>query len=186
MDKNIIIFASGKGSNAKNIIEYFRGTTTKIALIVSDNPDAGVLTIAAQENIDSLVIGKEALNTSELINYIKNYNPSLIVLAGFLKLIPENLIKEFKIVNIHPSLLPKYGGKGMYGQNIHKTVIDAKETKSGITIHYVNENYDEGKIILQVTCKIKETDDAKSLEEKIHHLEHLYYPEVIDNIVNYD
>src|ERR1700761_9273661 len=176
--KNIIIFASGKGSNAKNIINYFKGTDTKVSLIVTDNPIAGVLGIAAQELIPTTIINKEALNTTEFIDYLKSFNPELIVLAGFLKLIPVNMVKEFKIVNIHPSLLPKYG------ENIHKAVIDAKETKSGITIHYVNENYDEGKIILQITCKIKETDTVETLQEKIHHIEHLYYPEVINTILD--
>ncbi len=183
--KNIIIFASGKGSNAKNIIDYFRDSDTRVALIVTDNPIAGVLDIAARELIPTLIIDKETLNTSEFIHYLSSYDPSLIVLAGFLRLIPVDMTKTFKIVNIHPSLLPRYGGKGMYGEKVHQAVIDAKESKSGITIHYVNENYDEGKTILQVSCKIKETDTIETLQDRIHHLEHLYYPEIIDNIINY-
>jgi phosphoribosylglycinamide formyltransferase-1 len=184
--KNIIIFASGRGSNAKNIIDYFRDTKVKVSLIVSDNPYAGVLDIAAEELITTTVISKDTLGKYEFVEYLKSFNPSLIILAGFLKKIPINMVKAFenKIVNIHPSLLPKYGGKGMYGENIHKAVIEAKESKSGITIHYVNENYDEGKVIFKASCKIKETDDVKVLENKIHHLEHLYFPEIIDSIVN--
>ena len=165
--KNIIIFASGKGSNTQNIIDYFRNTDTKISLIVSDSPTSGIFDMAAREQIPAVLVDKETLIFDEFINYLKGFNPSLIVLAGFLKLIPIKMINAFKIVNIHPSLLPKYGGKGMHGENVHKAVIEAKEKKTGITIHHVNDKYDEGKHILQVTCKIKDTDTAETLKEKI-------------------
>ena len=184
--KNIIIFASGKGSNTQNIIDYFRNTDTKISLIVSDSPTSGIFDMAAREQIPAVLVDKETLIFDEFINYLKGFNPSLIVLAGFLKLIPIKMINAFKIVNIHPSLLPKYGGKGMHGENVHKAVIEAKEKKTGITIHYVNEKYDEGEIIRQVTLKLTKDITLEILQEKIHHLEHLYYPMVIDNIINYN
>jgi len=184
--KEIIIFASGAGSNAQKIIDYFKeNQKVKIVLIVCNNSKAGVLDIAAKENIPILMIEKDLFGKTGYLQEIKKYNPDLIVLAGFLWKLPEVLITSFpqKIINIHPALLPAYGGKGMYGNKVHEAVISAKEKKSGITIHFVDEKYDHGKIILQATCTIDKNDTAENLATKIHHLEHKYYPETIDKIL---
>ncbi len=186
LKKNIIIFASGAGSNAQKIIDYFKENhQAEIGLIVSNNPGAGVMNIAAKENIPVLIIEKNLFAETGYLHEIKKQNPDLIVLAGFLWKIPEILISSFpqKIINIHPALLPAYGGKGMYGNKVHAAVIDAKEKQSGITIHYVDEKYDHGKIIFQFKCIINDNDSAESLAKKIHHLEHEYYPKAIEKIL---
>lgn len=180
---SLIVFASGKGSNARAIIDYFKQTgLAKVSLIVTNKADAGVLDIAEEEQIPFLIINNKTLNETLLIDQLNSYNPSLIVLAGFLKKIPDNMISAFpnKIINIHPSLLPKYGGKGMYGGHVHEAVIAAQDKESGITIHYVNEHYDEGATIVQAMCTITTEDDADSLANKIHKLEHFYYPRTIE------
>ncbi|HEY5464479.1 MAG TPA: phosphoribosylglycinamide formyltransferase [Hanamia sp.] len=185
--KKLIIFASGAGSNAQKIIDYFKGNTkVKVVLIVCNNSKAGVIDIAAKENIPVLMIEKKLLSETGYVQEIKKFEPSLIVLAGFLWKIPEILISAFhhKIINIHPALLPAYGGKGMYGNAVHEAVITSKEKESGITIHYVDEKYDHGKTIFQATCVIKENDTAESLAKKIHALEHEYYPKTIDKLLN--
>jgi formyltetrahydrofolate-dependent phosphoribosylglycinamide formyltransferase len=180
---NIAIFASGAGSNAAQIIQHFSSSSTiKIVLIVCNKPGAGVLNVAANAGIPSLLIEKEQFFKGD------SYLPELqknaidfIVLAGFLWKIPETLIKAYpkKIINIHPALLPKYGGKGMFGQHVHEAVINNKETESGITIHYVDELYDNGAVIFQAKCSIDENDTPDSLAKKIHLLEHAHYPKVI-------
>ncbi len=180
---NIIIFASGKGSNAAAIIDYLKEKSfASIALIVSNKKDAGVLDIAAKENIPSIVVDKELFHSQEFAQKIQSFNPSLIVLAGFLWKIPEGLVKAFplKIINIHPALLPEFGGKGMYGHHVHDAVLKADKKESGITIHFVNEIYDSGDIIVQARCKVEEQEDANSLAEKIHHLEHFFFPKTIE------
>jgi formyltetrahydrofolate-dependent phosphoribosylglycinamide formyltransferase len=184
---SIAIFASGAGSNAQKIIDRFRSDrSVVIALIVCNNPAAGVLNIAAKENIPGLLIEKKRFMDGD------NYLPELekkqvdfIILAGFLWKIPLGIINAYpqKIINIHPALLPKYGGKGMYGNKVHQAVIDANEKESGITIHYVDEIYDHGKIILQATCAIDESDTADTLAAKVHALEHMHYPAVIADLV---
>ena len=184
--KNIIIFASGAGSNAQKIIDYFKENfLIKIVLIVCNNPKAGVINIAAKENIPVLLIEKNLFRETGYLSEIKKYKPDLIVLAGFLWKIPEILITGFhqKIINIHPALLPAHGGKGMYGNVVHAAVVAAKENKSGITIHYVDEKYDHGKTIFQASCSVNENDTAESLAEKIHQLEHEYYPKTIDKLL---
>jgi len=185
---NIALFASGAGSNVNNIINYFKGVeNTKINIVLSNNHNSGALTFAKNNNIDTYVFKKEELrNTNSVLNIIKKHNIELIVLAGFLLKIPKEFIENFKgkIINIHPSLLPKYGGKGMYGENVHKAVIKNKEKQSGITIHYVNENYDEGNVIFQTKCIVEDTDTALTLAKKIHKLEHKYFPEIINAIIN--
>ncbi len=187
MIKNIAIFASGEGTNAQTIIDYFKTSNqVKIALVVSNKSTANVLNRAKNNNIDTLIIDKHSFTeTNEVIDVLKKANINLIVLAGFLWMIPENLIKAFpnKIVNIHPALLPKFGGKGMYGMNVHKAVIEAKEKESGISIHFVNEKYDEGKIISQHKCEVSETDTPENLAQKIQQLEHEHFPKVIENIL---
>lgn len=184
--KRIIIFASGAGTNAGKIIDYFKqNKDVKIILIVSNNSKAGVLDIAAKENIPVLMIEKNLFIETGYLQQIKKYNPDLIVLAGFLWKVPDILINNFhqKIINIHPALLPAHGGKGMYGNKVHTAVIDAKEKESGITIHFVDEKYDHGNIIFQATCLVDENDTAESLANKIHQLEHEYYPKIIDKIL---
>jgi formyltetrahydrofolate-dependent phosphoribosylglycinamide formyltransferase len=180
---SIAIFASGAGSNAQKIIDKFKGSSNAhIALIVCNKPGAGVLDIAARENIPSLLIEKKRFAEGDhYLDELKKEKVDIIVLAGFLWRVPPALIAAYpqKIVNIHPALLPKYGGKGMYGHKVHQAVIDAKEKESGITIHYVDEIYDHGKIILQATCPVDDNDTADTLAAKVHALEHLHYPEVV-------
>lgn len=187
--KKLAIFASGTGSNAAKIIEYFSepGKQIKISLIVCNNPNAGVLHIASKNFIPTLIINKELFfSDNAYLPQLKQYEIDYIVLAGFLWKIPNKLIAAYpnKIINIHPALLPKYGGKGMYGDNVHKAVIENKETQSGITIHFVNEQYDEGKIIFQTSCNIDKNDTAETLAKKIHVLEHKHYAEVIEQLIS--
>lgn len=180
---SLIIFASGRGTNAAAIIDYFKANgKAKVSLIVSNKADAGVLDIARAEQIPFLIIDRNTFNDTLIIEQIRDYKPSLIVLAGFLWKMPDHFIEAFpdKIVNIHPALLPLYGGKGMYGHHVHNAVLGAKDIESGITVHYVNEVYDSGNIILQARCEVKETDTADTLATRIHSLEHFYYPRAID------
>ena len=183
----IAIFASGAGSNAQKIINYFNtNNTAKIELVVCNKEGAGVLDIAKKYTIDTLLIEKDKFfNTDIYIRELQKRGIRLIVLAGFLWKVPSLLINAYpnRIVNIHPALLPKYGGKGMYGNRVHETVIAAGDKESGITIHYVDELYDHGNIIFQATCKIDEKDTSVSLAQKIHLLEHQHYPTVIDKIL---
>lgn len=182
--KNIVIFASGNGTNAENIIRYFK--EKKIALIkgvITNNAKAGVIERAKKLDVPVTVIGKEALQDSgKLLADLKCWGTDLIVLAGFLKKIPDEVVAAFpnRIVNIHPALLPKYGGKGMYGMHVHEAVIENKESKSGITIHYVNEKYDDGAIIFQAETPVFENDTSESLAERIHKLEYVYFPQIIE------
>lgn len=187
LQKNLVIFASGAGSNAQNIINFFReNQDVKIVLIICNNQNAGVLDIADKENIPILMITKNEFLQTGYLQKINEYHPDLIILAGFLWKIPELLIASFpkKIINIHPALLPAHGGKGMYGNAVHNAIISAKEKQSGITIHYVDEKYDNGKIILQERCEVNEEDTVESLSKKIHKLEHEFYPKVIDRLLH--
>ncbi|HEY6063123.1 MAG TPA: phosphoribosylglycinamide formyltransferase [Chitinophagaceae bacterium] len=183
----IAIFASGAGSNAQKIINHFRNhPSVKIAIIVCNNPQAGVLNIARNENIPAIIIEKERFfHDDAYVKELKEKKIDWIVLAGFLWKIPGSLIRAFrdKIINIHPALLPKYGGKGMYGQAVHEAVITAKEKESGITIHYVDEFYDHGKIIFQAKCPVLENDTAGSLAQRIHALEHEHYARIIEGLL---
>lgn len=185
---NIAIFASGAGSNAQKIIDYFKNSkTVTVSLVVCNKPGAGVLGIAATEKIDSLLIQRERFNEGDAyIPELIKHNIDFIILAGFLWKVPVALIQQYpnKIVNIHPALLPKYGGKGMYGSRVHTAVLDAGEKESGITIHFVDEIYDHGKIIFQDTCAIDEKDNPDTLAHKIHLLEHAHYPQVIANLLH--
>ena len=187
MAKRIAIFASGAGSNAEKIIDYLKGSAfIKVGLIVCNKPEAGVLTIAAKHNIPTLLIDKVPFFKGDTyVITLKNNNIDFIVLAGFLWKIPLSLIQAYpnKIINIHPALLPKYGGKGMYGHFIHQTVLTNGETESGITIHYVNEHFDEGKKIFQIKCQVSATDTPDTLAAKIHQLEHQYYPKIVEETV---
>jgi phosphoribosylglycinamide formyltransferase-1 len=184
----IAIFASGAGSNAKAIIEASlkKETNYTVALIVCNKPNAGVLQVATDYNIPTLLIEKERFDNSDgYVEVFKKHKIDLIVLAGFLWKVPNALVKAFeqKIINIHPALLPKYGGKGMYGDKVHQAVIENKEKESGITIHYVNEVYDDGKIIFQAICAVAEKDTVETLADKIHQLEHEHYWKVVDEIL---
>jgi len=183
---SLIIFASGRGSNAQAIIDYFNGNgLAKVSLIVSNKADAGVLDIAKAEGIPSVIIGKGETADAAFISKLQEHNPSLIILAGYLWKIPQAFVQAFpeKIINIHPALLPKYGGKGMYGANVHKAVIEAHETESGITIHYVDEVYDNGCKILQAHCPVKPGYTPQMLAESIHSLEHFFYPRTIEYLL---
>lgn len=183
----IAIFASGSGSNAENIVNYFKNNAdVEVSLILTNNENAFVLKRAKKLGIQSLVFSKADFSkTDKIVQKLKENDIKWIVLAGFLLKIPENLIKSFpdKIINIHPALLPKFGGKGMYGDKVHQAVVEAKETESGITIHYVNEHYDEGKIIFQAKCIVEPTDTFKDVASKIHELEHKHFPEVIEGLM---
>jgi formyltetrahydrofolate-dependent phosphoribosylglycinamide formyltransferase len=184
---NVAIFASGAGSNAQKLIDHFKGNSDiKIALIVCNKPGAGVLTIAEKEEIPALLIEKEQFfRGNAYVDELKQHNVDFIVLAGFLWKVPVALIQAFSqsIINIHPALLPNYGGKGMYGRFVHEAVITAKEKESGISIHYVDELYDHGQLIFQARCIIDETDTADSLAQKIHALEHEHYPIIVEKVV---
>lgn len=185
-EKSIILFASGRGKNAAAIIQYFnKAGGAKVNLIVCNNAGAGVLNIAREYNIPFLIIDRTTLDGKLLAEQLNEYHPDLIVLAGFLWKIPLSLLNLFpdKIINIHPALLPGYGGKGMYGMHVHEAVIRAKDTETGITIHYVNEHYDEGAHILQAYCKIGPTDDALSVAQKIARLEHTFFPKTIEYLL---
>lgn len=186
--ENIIIFASGSGTNAKNIIEYFKQKgNIRVAAIFCNKPQAGVVDIAKNENIPCIIIEKEAFfRGHSYLPEIKKYNPVLIVLAGFLWIIPPAIIQEYRgsIINIHPALLPKYGGKGFYGKFVHEAVIAAGEKESGITIHYVDEVYDHGDAIFQAKCEVLAEDTPDTLAARIHRLEYAHFPVVIEKLVS--
>lgn len=183
--KRIAIFASGSGSNAQKIIEYFADNKNIIVDSVwTNNPSAYVLERAKKCGIDSFIFSREEFkSTLFVVEKLKNRNINLIVLAGFLWLIPSNLIQNFRIINIHPALLPKYGGKGMYGMNVHQAVVENKEIESGISIHFVNEKYDEGEIIFQAVCPVLPSDSPEDVAEKVHQLEYKHFPEVIEKVL---
>jgi phosphoribosylglycinamide formyltransferase-1 len=185
--KRIVIFASGSGTNAQRIAEYF-GSNVEIDVtrIYCNNKDAFVLKRAESLKIPSTLFNRnEFYHSDKILNSLKIENPDLIVLAGFLWLIPQKIIENFshKIVNIHPALLPKYGGKGMYGHFVHDAVIKSGDKESGITIHYVNEAYDEGMIIFQARCPVDKNDTANTLAQRIHELEYAYFPETLEKLL---
>lgn len=184
--KSLAIFASGQGTNTRRIIDYFKKHPfIKVGLIVCNKPEAGVLQIARQEEIPYLVIEKKKLLSDGYIGELRQYKIDWIILAGFLLKIPELLVEAFpsKIINIHPALLPAYGGKGMYGMAVHRAVIAAGEQKSGITIHFVDEEYDHGKIILQESVGITPGDTPDTLAAKIHELEYRYFAPAIEKAI---
>lgn len=187
MKKRIAIFASGSGSNAQKLMEHFkRSTDVEIALVLTNNPDAYVLQRADNFEIPTHVFDRnEFYHTENIIDLLKNLEVDLIVLAGFLWLIPKNLIAEYpgRIVNIHPALLPKFGGKGMYGDYVHNAVLAANETEGGITIHYVDENYDEGEFIYQARYRIDKGDNLEMVKFKGQQLEHQHYPRIVESII---
>jgi len=185
--KRIVIFASGNGTNAENLIKFFHNReNASVIQVLTNNPRAKVLDRCKNLNVSALSFNKIAFTqTNDVLNLLKETKPDLIVLAGFLWKFPKNILKEFqnKVINIHPALLPKYGGKGMFGMHVHEAVINNNETETGITIHYVNEHYDEGAIIFQVKCDVNSSDKAEDVASKIHELEMKYFPEVVEQLL---
>ncbi len=184
----IAIFASGSGSNAQRITEYFENNKNiQIELFLTNNPQAGIIERGRKLNIPTIIFNKNLFAKSDkIVELLQNQQIDFIILAGFLWLIPENLIKAYpnKILNIHPALLPKYGGKGMWGHFVHEAVVANHESESGITIHFVNEHYDEGKIIFQAKCEILPIDSADEVARKVQILEHEHFPKVIEQVLN--
>jgi phosphoribosylglycinamide formyltransferase 1 len=185
--RKIVIFASGSGTNAQRIIEYFSDhPQITVSLVLSNKSDAYVLERARKLNVPSIVFDRHSFNeTNDIIKLLKKEKIDFIVLAGFLWMVPLNLIMAYpgRIINIHPALLPKYGGKGMYGACVHEAVLKSGDKESGISIHYVNEKYDEGNIIFQAKCEVLQNDTPDSLAHRIHQLEYKHYPEVIEKLV---
>ena len=186
MKYKLALFASGSGSNVENIYNYFKNNNTIIPeLLICNNKDAYVIERAKKINLAYEIIEPNSKNNNEFLLFLKSKKITHIILAGYLKLIGKEIIKRYrnKIINIHPALLPKYGGKGYYGDYVHKSVLDSKESKSGITIHLVNEKYDDGKVLFQKEVSIDELETIDSLASKIHKLEHKYYPEIIEKYI---
>jgi phosphoribosylglycinamide formyltransferase 1 len=181
----IALFASGSGTNAQNIIEYFsENESVVIDSLWTNNPDAYALERAKKFGIRTFVFSREEFRkTNKVVEELQKRKVNLIVLAGFLWLIPANLIQNFRIINIHPALLPKYGGKGMYGMKVHEAVVENKDSESGISIHFVNEKYDEGEIIFQAKCAVSPNDLPEDVANNVHQLEYKYFPEVIEKIL---
>lgn len=188
--KKIAVFASGTGTNAENLISYFKNNPiAEVVLVLTNNPKAGVIARAEKQNVKTFTFNKEQLNISnEVLNILENAEIDWIILAGFLLKFPATIIEKYPhhIINIHPALLPKYGGKGMYGMNVHKAVVENKEKETGISIHYVNENYDEGAIIFQAKTDLSVTDTPETVAQKVHQLEYEHFPKVVEKLVEKD
>lgn len=185
--KKIAIFASGEGTNAEQIAHYFtERKTAEITLIITNKKEAGVIERAEKLNVPCVIVSAKEFKEGKALEILNQHQIDFIVLAGFLLRIPYNILHNYpnRIVNIHPSLLPKYGGKGMYGHHVHEAVLAAEETESGITIHYIDEHYDEGDIILQVKCPILLDDTPDTLAARIHQLEYEHYPVVIEKLLS--
>ncbi len=181
--KKIAIFASGSGTNAENIIRYFaKGDQARVELVLCNRPEAGVLARAASLGVESMVFDRDTFyNSDRIVNLLRDRGVDYVVLAGFLWLVPSSLIAAYpnRIVNIHPALLPKFGGKGMYGDRVHQAVVEAGEKESGITIHIVNEHYDSGAILAQFRVPVEPTDTPDQVAAKVHALEYAHFPDVI-------
>ncbi|AKQ46513.1 phosphoribosylglycinamide formyltransferase [Rufibacter radiotolerans] len=187
--KNIIIFASGSGSNAQRLLEHFEHHPhIQIVALFSNNPDAYALQRAQNFGVPTAVFDRPSLKAGEVQKQVEAYNPDLIVLAGFLWLLPAAFVQAFphKIINIHPALLPKFGGKGMHGQHVHQAVLEANEFETGITIHYVNEHYDEGAPIFQERCPVEPHDTAETIAARVLTLEHQHLPRVVEELLTSD
>lgn len=185
--KQLVIFASGSGSNAENIIQYFQENgLARVVAVFSNKATAGVLDKAEKLGVETIVFSKEELVDGSVRDEVNKINPDLIVLAGFLLKFPENIIRDYpgKIINIHPALLPKYGGKGMYGMNVHRAILENKESETGITIHYVDAHYDEGDVIFQQTVKLDGSETCEEISEKVQKLEHEHFPMIIEQLLN--
>lgn len=185
--KKVLLFASGTGSNVENIIQYFKNNADIIvAGVFTNNPHAKVLDVAKRYNVPTQIFNKEELSEGFVLDKISQLKPDLIVLAGFLWKFPGHIIAKYpnKIINIHPALLPKYGGKGMYGMNVHKAILENNETETGITIHYVNEHYDEGEFILQQKVTIEDCKTPEEIAAKVQELEHIHFPQIIERLLD--
>jgi phosphoribosylglycinamide formyltransferase-1 len=186
--KRIVIFASGSGSNAENLIKFFQNSEKgSVTLVLTNNPHAKVLDRAKSLGIAALSFNKKAFTDTKLVlEILKSEKADLIILAGFLWKFPEYILKHYpnQVINVHPALLPKFGGKGMYGKHVHEAVVANKEIETGITIHYVNEHYDEGAVIFQAKCEVSEEDTAEDVAQKIHLLEMKHFPEVVSSLVD--
>jgi phosphoribosylglycinamide formyltransferase-1 len=185
--RNIAVFASGSGSNAETIAHYFADKPhVNVSLFLTNNPEAGVIKRGKRLGVPTLIISKKNFSqTNEVVEILKKLEIDFVVLAGFLWLIPESLIQAYpeKMINIHPALLPKYGGKGMWGHFVHEAVVKNRENESGITIHYVNENYDEGQIIFQASCELTSEDTPEDVAKKVQQLEYEHFPRVIEEVI---
>ena len=185
--KKIVVFASGSGTNAENIIKHFKNSSSgTVVSVFTNNPKAYVLERAKNFQVPTEIFTKEELFESKVLQKLNAIQPDLIVLAGFLLQFPKSIVETYsnKIINVHPALLPKYGGKGMYGMNVHKAIVENKERETGITIHFVNENYDEGNIIFQKKVTLLITDTPEVVAEKIHELEQQYFPSIVEEVLN--
>ena len=186
--KRIVIFASGSGTNAENLIEFFHNRdNASVIQVLTNNPHAKVLDRCKKLKVSALSFNRIAFTkTNDVLNILKASQPDLIVLAGFLWKFPEHILNAFpnKVINVHPALLPKYGGKGMYGMHVHEAVVNNKEEETGITIHYVNEHYDEGAVIFQASCNVNDKDSAEDVAAKMHELEMEHFPEVVEKLLN--
>lgn len=186
--KRIVIFASGSGTNTENLIAFFdKKMDVSVVQVLTNNPKAKVLERCKKWKINSFVFNKDSFsNSKHVLNFLQKLKPDLIVLAGFLWKIPKNMISAFpnKIINIHPALLPNYGGKGMYGMHVHQAVVANGDNQTGITIHYVNEHYDDGAIIFQTACDISPSETAQDIAVKIHALEMEYFPKIVNSLLN--
>ncbi len=187
ISKRLAIFASGTGSNTLNIIQFFKNSdAVEVSFVLSNKQDAKIVESAKKEGVEVVVVSNQDVEDGKnIVDLCISKNIDYIILAGFLRKIPTELIEQFpdRIINIHPSLLPKYGGKGMYGANVHKTVLENREVESGITIHFVNSEFDKGEIIAQFSCELTSDETLESLQEKIHQLEHANFPTVIKNTI---
>lgn len=184
--KNIVLFASGGGSNAEQIMLYFaQREGFAVTALLTNNPNAGVIEKAEKHNVPVVVFSRETLNNGQVLHEVSRFKPDIIVLAGFLWKFPADIIAAYpnKVINIHPALLPKYGGKGMYGMNVHRAVLENKDKESGITIHYVNDNYDEGNIIFQKAVVLEQCTTAEDVAAKVLTLEHEHFPRVIEELL---
>lgn len=185
--KRIVVFASGSGTNAENLIKYFNESPVgSVVLVLTNNPQAKVLDRCKILKVSALSFNRIAIyERQDVLDILKAAQPDLIVLAGFLWKFPENILHQFpnKVINIHPALLPKYGGKGMYGNFVHEAVVANKEVETGITIHYVNEHYDEGAVIFQAKCDVTPSDTSETVASKIHELEMEHFPKVVEKIL---
>ncbi len=186
--RNIAIFASGSGTNAENIIKYFStSNSARVTLVLSNRREAIVLKRAAALNVKTFFFDRpDFYNTGKVLAFLRKEDTDFVVLAGFLWLVPDDILSEYegRIVNIHPALLPSYGGRGMYGDRVHRAVIENGEKESGISIHYVNNRYDSGDIIFQARCKVEHDDTPESLAARVHALEYAHFPRVIDELVS--
>ncbi len=184
---NVTIFASGSGSNAENIFNYFKDSKlVRVGLLITDNPKAFVIERCRRHSVPCLVLSKRLIDDTDfMLGVLRDFRTNFVVLAGYIKLVPDYIVAAFdqRIVNIHPSLLPKHGGKGMYGNRVHQSVLDSGDKESGITIHFIDNDYDRGSVIFQAKCPVLPDDTADSLAQRVHALEYEYYPNVIEDTI---